>query len=444
MAFLTAMAEQLNQPGGLWELLILKVFGFITNYGWRILLFVILLKLVLLPLDIFQRVKMRKNQRITEKLKPQMEKLQQQYAGDKQTLSQKQMELNRREGFSYFSSCLPMIITLAIFFYLFSGLNNISQYMNLKQYSGIYDEYVRAEQVYKDIDKDGYNFDEFMAKYNVSLGGKEEPNTGLYVDFGTVTDEEGRKDKLPIPDTDGKIATADEKAAYQAWLDSVNEYTEWLKDKEDREIEMTDFAQDAVVVYYENTSKESWLWVKNIWSADVPWTKPILSNKTFTTNIGDYANFDKAQKKLKLSEAVTKADYEKMLRSYETVTDKLYKADSNKTNGLLILPILSVGLSFLSQFITSKLQKKSGQAAPTGGMANSMKVMMIIMPLMMGFFALQYTTAFTLYIVINSGMSVLINVFTTLAMGTNDRMKKMKDSNPDKVIKYGRPDPKDL
>ena len=51
------------------------------------------------------------------------------------------MELNRKEGFSYFSSCLPMIVTLVIFFYLFAGLNNISQYKNLVQYVELYDAY---------------------------------------------------------------------------------------------------------------------------------------------------------------------------------------------------------------------------------------------------------------------------------------------------------------
>ena len=151
MAFLTGIAELLHNPSGLWEILILRVFDFIGNYGWRILFFTVCLKMLLLPLDIYQRVKMRKNQRITERLQPQIEKLQQQYAGDKQKLAQKQMELNRKEGFSYFSSCLPMIVTLVIFFYLFSGLNNISRYKNFKQYVELYDAYTAVELVEKDL-----------------------------------------------------------------------------------------------------------------------------------------------------------------------------------------------------------------------------------------------------------------------------------------------------
>ena len=108
MAFLSAIlfAAEIKQPSGLWELLLLQVFSFIQNYGWRVVLFTLCLKLLLSPLDIFQRYKARKNQKITERLKPQMEKLQKQYT-DQTVLAQKQMQLNKKEGFSYMSSCLP-------------------------------------------------------------------------------------------------------------------------------------------------------------------------------------------------------------------------------------------------------------------------------------------------------------------------------------------------
>ena len=74
-----------------------------------------------------------------------------------------------------------------------------------------------------------------------------------------------------------------------------------------------------------------------------------------------------------------------------------------------------------------------------------MKMMMVIMPVMMGIFALSYTAMFTLYIVINSGTTILINVITTLAMnggGKNKTNKALKSNGG--IQKYGRPDPKDL
>lgn len=395
MAFLS-VAELFKDPSGLWEFLILNVFDFITNYGWRILLFTVLLKLLLSPLDLYQRIKMRKNQRITERMAPALEKLKQQYGTNKQVLAQKQMELNKKEGFSYFSSCLPMLVTLAIFFYLFSGLNNISQYKNLKQYVELYDAYNIAQVEYKE----GENF-EF---------------SGVKLTFAQFIDKE----------------PADK---------NTTEYNDWLNSKATYESAITVRAKEAVVVHYEETSKESFLWIKNIWSADVPWTKPILDATAFERAISNYKNYSKAVDKFKIdTEKLSESDFNAMIGSYSTVTDYLAKSEGNKTNGLLILPILSVGLSFLSQFITSKLQKQSGQASPTGGMAGGMKMMMFIMPVMMGFFALQYTSAFTLYIVVNSTMTILINLITTGAMNMTG---KKKVTNPDVVVRYGRPDPND-
>ena len=141
MAFLNllSIAENMPVPSGVWQWLLVKLFDFVANYGWRVVVFTICLKLVLLPLDFYQRYSMKKNQKITERIKPEMDKLRAQYGSDQRTLSQKQMELNKREGFSYFSSCLPMIITLVIFFWLFSGLQNISQYMSMRQYLQMYD-----------------------------------------------------------------------------------------------------------------------------------------------------------------------------------------------------------------------------------------------------------------------------------------------------------------
>lgn len=78
---LSAADTVIKEPSWLWEKLLLHVFNFIGNYGWRVVFFTVCLKLLLCPLDIYQRYKARKNQKITERLKPEMEKLQKQYAG---------------------------------------------------------------------------------------------------------------------------------------------------------------------------------------------------------------------------------------------------------------------------------------------------------------------------------------------------------------------------
>ncbi len=439
MAFLiSAVADLMHNPGGLWEILILRVFKFIGNYGWRILFFTVCLKLLLLPLDLYQRFKMRKNQLITERIKPQLEKLQQQYAGDRTTLSQKQMQLQRQEGFSYFSSCLPMIVTLVIFFYLFAGLNNISRFKNLQQYVELYDAYTAVETVERSQPFAYEGLDEALS-YNQMEAEKTElealqPAESDYKDAnGDWGGEKGGESEY-------NAARAAWGEAYQARVTLLTaamnaDYDTVIKPK----------AQDAAVERYGQV-QESFLWVSNIWSPDVPWKKAILSYSQFKTNISGYSSYGKATKKLKMDKTkIGQDEFSDMISEtkYNMVTEKL-RTDKhyNKVNGFLILPILSVGLSFLSQFITSRLQKRSGQAAPEGGMAGSMKMMMIIMPLMMGAFALSYTAMFTLYIVVNSGMTILINVLTTLGMeGRSKRNDKMRTTG---IQKYGRPDPNDL
>lgn len=438
MAFLiSGIAEQLSQPGGLWEWLILKVFAFISSYGWRILLFTVLLKLLLFPLDLFQRVKMRKNQRISERIKPQLEKLQQQYAGNKQALAQKQMELNKREGFSYFSSCLPMIVTLVIFFYLFSGLNNISQYMNLKQYAELYDEYTTVQQEQREAN----GYDALISQEPAMPVDANAPIRPVRDDY--ETDEAYNAALKTYEDAFAQYQQTDEYQTYinsQVYKNYLTEYGDWNNRVSALNASIMTASQEAVVAYYESESQESFLWIKNIWSPDVPWTKPINEDSKFRTNIGNYTDYGKVVKKLDAT--FSESEYNEFLGQYNDVTRLLRSSDNNRVNGFLILPILSVGLSFLSQFITSRLQKKSGQEVAGGGMAGSMKMMMFIMPLMMGFFALSYTSAFTLYIVVNSGMTILINLITTFAMNMTD--KKQNKTKTTSVQKYGRPDPKDL
>ena len=384
MAFLTGilfLSERLNQPGGIpWEWLILKVFDFVAVYGWRIVLFTVLLKLVLYPLDIFQRYKMRKNQKITERLKPELDKLQKAYADNPQELQQKQMQLNKREGYSYFSACLPALITMVIFIWFFTSLNNISQYMIFKQYVEWYDEYtVTYEKVLKENE------------YNKYLE---------LVDTTTGDENKAAQDKLK--EIENAARTAGQNRVYEFY-------------------------------YGEEGNKESFLWIKNIWCPDVPWKTPILNQSDFISAVGNWGSKpDKSgldEQRLQL-----------LKDNYDDVTGKLRTSEDNKANGYLILPIFAAGLSFLSQFISMQLQKKSGQVQ-TAGMG-SMKFMMILFPVLMIFFSVGYTSAFALYIVLNSGLTVLLNLLSTAIFAVKDKGTEKKAAET--IIRYGRPDPHEL
>lgn len=463
MAILSLLLTTVSQPKGIpWERLILNVFDFVANYGWRIVLFTLILKLVLYPLDLYQRLMMRKNQKITERMKPQLEKLQKQYGHDKTLFSQKQMELNKKEGYSYFSSCLPMILTMVIFFWLFSSLNTISQYMNMRQYVELYDQYKTTEAArYTELGYDELriiNTEPMVEELN-ALNNKGEENL--------TEEEKARKAELDtaIADANAKneaalakqtIYLAEEKERRIAAVNadgalSPEEKAVLIEEISHLEIDglMQEMvadamskAQDAVYEFYydkEAGNQESFLWIKNIWAADVPWKKPILEFDAFKTAV---SKFGKASKS-----GISQDVLSDLMSSttYNNVTYRLRVNNPlNKVNGYLILPILAVGMSLLSQFISSRQQKKAGQMNATGGMGGGMKMMMILMPVMMGFFSLMYTSAFALYMVLNSGITVLLNLLTSGIIALVDRRGPGKVKSKDGAIVYGRPDPKTL
>jgi YidC/Oxa1 family membrane protein insertase len=92
--------------------------SFIGNYGWSIVIFTIIIKLLLLPLDF----KSRKSMRRMSDLQPQISKLQKKYANDKEKLNQKTAELYRKEHISPLSGCLPMLLSFPVLIAMFGAM----------------------------------------------------------------------------------------------------------------------------------------------------------------------------------------------------------------------------------------------------------------------------------------------------------------------------------
>ena len=93
----------------------------VGNYGWSIVLFTLVIRIVLLPLDI----KSKKSMRAISKIQPKLQALQKKYANDKEKLNQKTMELYRKEHVSPTAGCLPMLISLPILWIMFSAMRTV-------------------------------------------------------------------------------------------------------------------------------------------------------------------------------------------------------------------------------------------------------------------------------------------------------------------------------
>ena len=141
----------LAAPNDLWAKLIGWFNGFIPNYGWTIVVITILLKLVLTPLDVWQRIISKKNTEKMAVLQPQIEKLNKRYANDKEKLNQKTMELYKKENYNVMGFCLPMLInmvlTLVIFITFFNSLVSSSTTSSISLLEHFQQSFASADKI---------------------------------------------------------------------------------------------------------------------------------------------------------------------------------------------------------------------------------------------------------------------------------------------------------
>ena len=94
----------------------------IHSYGWSMILFTLIVKLLILPLD----YKSRKSMRKMSIVQPEMQRLQKKYADDKEKLNKKMAELYRREGVSPTAGCLPMILSMVVLWIMWGAMRTVA------------------------------------------------------------------------------------------------------------------------------------------------------------------------------------------------------------------------------------------------------------------------------------------------------------------------------
>ena len=105
---------------------ILKLlYSAVNSYGWAIILFSILVKIIMLPISLKQQKAMKKNAKIQEEMK----QIQFKYKNDPEKLNQEVMALYKREGASPFSGCLSSIVQIILLFSVFLLVRSPLTYM---------------------------------------------------------------------------------------------------------------------------------------------------------------------------------------------------------------------------------------------------------------------------------------------------------------------------
>ena len=107
--------------------------SWVGSWGWAMVVFTILIRLALTPLDLRSRAGMRK----TQKIQPKLAELQKKYANDKEKLNQKTAELYKKEGVNPMSSCLPLLLTWPILIIVFSAMRTAANREILAQVTQI-------------------------------------------------------------------------------------------------------------------------------------------------------------------------------------------------------------------------------------------------------------------------------------------------------------------
>lgn len=460
--------------GGLTKL----IADLITSFSavWvGIIVFTVLLKLVTLVFDYFSRSSMRKSSLKMKQMRPELEKLQEQYKDRKDLYSQKVMALYKKEGYSVFGSCLPTIVTLVIFIIVLNSFNRYSTFQqeeNLYNMAAAYnqvviegveadgvdeagDYYVKVEQNKKTkADELVFNADaieralsgvsdnETATKaltkgeeaYNLTITkGTSKTENGVTSTPVTLSSEHSYVTlKITLTkDADGKVSYTKDDALFGVDPEQLktNEtlkyenktfaetYEEADQTVENAEKFVVNVQQRASAdVYYKE--RQSFFWVKNIWKPDAVYS------------------FSGCTRIVKITPVI---DNNKVLSNddYKLVIGDLSK-EAKQPNGYYILIALTIGAMVLSQFVSMKSQKDQLELQTVDGQgAQTQKMMMWMMPIMMAFFAFIYSAAFSLYIIVSTLMSTLTTVIINKIVDARFAKKEGLEENNNNIVRRG-------
>ncbi len=105
--------------------LLYLIYSLVQNYGWSIVIFTIICKLILLPLNI----KSTKSMREVQMLQPEMNRLQKKYKDNPEKLNLEMQKLYKIYKVNPMGGCLPLLLQLPIIYGLFGALRDPLQYV---------------------------------------------------------------------------------------------------------------------------------------------------------------------------------------------------------------------------------------------------------------------------------------------------------------------------
>ena len=120
------------EPSGYWQIIIvwplaksliwlktnLMDFGVPYSWGFAIIFFTVIIKMITFPLTMIQI----KGMKAQKDIQPRLKELQDKYGKNKDRMAKEQMKLYKEAGVNPLSGCLPMVVQMPVLFGLYSAL----------------------------------------------------------------------------------------------------------------------------------------------------------------------------------------------------------------------------------------------------------------------------------------------------------------------------------
>lgn len=483
MAILSTLLS-VAEPSGMW-ISIIKAFEAVTNnYVLAIIFLTVVIRLIWGIIETFSKYSQQNMNSMQAKMQPELEKLKVKYANQPQVLQQKQNELYKRNfGKGYYGSCIIMLIVmvlnLLIFFTLLSGLNSMASfkisenYDNLKYtyanclnvtdiyFDGNYNDSSKYE-VFKDYENLEFRISTNEGEKIISLvytGGESEvvlATSEYKTDFsqnltqdGNLSTGEGQTESGQ--DGENGEGETDTITSNEYIISIINKifpvYNEGVPSFEEIVIDnitlvdengqpildeggqpvteplylstaIQNVAMKEVVIEYDK-HKDSFLWIENIWFADSPLQDSIISYNSLVSQVGS-KNIEEGEEQI-----------------YNAFMPDL-KETRNRVNGYYILPILCVIVSFFSVYITTLYNKiKSKKKGIEPVKQQNGKIMMVVIPILLGIFALFYNSVFAIYMLVGQLVSLILSPLQLMIIDKIIDNKSKKEENK-VIVDYSR------
>lgn len=424
MDFVNLLLAPSSWPtAGVWEAIIK---WFFDGVGGKITIAIVLLtlclKLVMLPLDFWQRRSSRKLASAQAEMKDEIDAVNAKYQ-DPNIRNQKTMEVYKKHNFSPTSGCLPMlvymVVTMVVFFTLFSALGNISR-------TKINYEYYQLEQTYQ-------------TEYNLAYSGGDKGEYETLEAYATATAQQKVVQKYDeIREGFLSIKTIWRPDNWSSVFPSQTEFDSNTNTKLQIKSQENGDGTSTKYVVKSSNGTEPAIYVdldgKIYVAVDTTVVSQVEIDGETYTNLAPLAKADDRDSWEDTALAKAKDAY---AENFATVTAGINKKYDGQWNGYLGLVILTAVITFLSQFLSqigTKTKDKKGNTM----MANKPKPTMgIVMAVIMLMFTISYTSLFAIYILVSNILALVFSILMNLLMNKLDsnKEKKKKAIMPDYVRK---------